>query len=447
MAEARPLWAWLTRVCAGAALPVLVEQAGATETVLAAASLHTRALETWHAWRRQGVRPGDVMEDPSPAGLEAVVRLLACLAGGLVWRPLKAGAAALCRPGAWRLTPSAERLEGSRFDGGNAPGPSGLWLESSGTEGPPRAVLVSQAALCWQLEAHQRALALGADDVRVLTLPWTHAFGVVLDLLLGLVSKQTLVVAPLTGAWSPRSLAVLLADREATWWSAVPRLLELVMDASPPRCRAPRKVLVGGAPVSPALRAAAARWVGPEGRLHVGYGMTEAGPGLALDGALLPGVAARLEAGRLLVQSPAWCGADGDGLWHDTGDLASFDASGHLDVIGRASRRVKAPDATWVSLDALEAELAGRPGVKAAAITRHGAGWQVSALVETGTPSLGGLEGFLSRRLGDGVTVRLERATPQLLAALAATPAKSLSAALATVTKPPAPSVGLPPAA
>ncbi|MCU0698675.1 MAG: hypothetical protein MUC96_19410, partial [Myxococcaceae bacterium] len=71
MADAKPLWAWLTRVCAGAAVPVLVERDGTDETVLAAASLHTRALETWHAWRKVGARPGDVVEDAAPVGIEA----------------------------------------------------------------------------------------------------------------------------------------------------------------------------------------------------------------------------------------------------------------------------------------------------------------------------------------------------------------------------------------
>jgi hypothetical protein len=62
-------------------------------------------------------------------------------------------------------------------------------------------------------------------------------------------------------------------------------------------------------------------------------------------------------------------------------------------------------------------------------------------------------------RLSDGVTVRPEHATPQRLAALAATPSKSLraalaatpskslSAALATVLKQPAPFAGHPPGA
>jgi hypothetical protein len=78
-------------------------------------------------------------------------------------------------------------------------------------------VLLSQAALCWQLEAHHAVLQPGRDDVRVLTLPWTHAFGLVLDLLLGLVAQQTLVLAPLSGTWSPRSLASRLAEADATW--------------------------------------------------------------------------------------------------------------------------------------------------------------------------------------------------------------------------------------
>ncbi|MDX2008581.1 MAG: AMP-binding protein, partial [Myxococcaceae bacterium] len=239
MAESRPLWAWLTRVCPGSAVPVLVEPDEGHETVLAAASLHTRALETWHAWRKAGARPGDVIEDTTPRGLDAVVRLLACLAGGLVWRPLKDGPEPPL-PSAWRVDPQG-RLSGGPATRRLAAGPSGVLLESSGSEGAPKRVLLSQAALCWQLEAHRAVLQPERDDVRVLTLPWTHAFGLVLDLLLGLVAQQTLVLAPLSGTWSPRSLASRLAEAGATWWCTVPRLLELVLDAAPPDGRGPTR--------------------------------------------------------------------------------------------------------------------------------------------------------------------------------------------------------------
>ncbi|MCU0696913.1 MAG: AMP-binding protein, partial [Myxococcaceae bacterium] len=381
---------------------------------------------------------GDVVEDAAPVGIEAVVRLLACLAGGLVWRPLKEPSAPP-RAGAFRLDGNGQ-LSGGPAQRGGAGGPSGVLLDSSGTEGPPRSILLGQAALCWQLEAHRLVLELAPHDVRVLTLPWTHAFGLVLDLLLGLVSQQTLVVAPLRGAWSPRALAARLAEADATWWCTVPRILELVVDAAPPGVSGPRRVLVGGAPVSARLRQGAQAWVGASGHLHVGYGMTEAGPGLAIDGRALPGIECRLDDGRLAVRTPAWCGAPSPDGWHDTGDVASLDAAGRLEVAGRASRRVKSPDATWLSLDALEAELATRPGVKAATIHQAGAGWAVCVLTDAGLTSMPGLTGFLERRLGAGVQLRVEPASPTLLAALAATSAKSISAALARWVSPPPPS-------
>jgi long-subunit acyl-CoA synthetase (AMP-forming) len=305
-------------------------------------------------------------------------------------------------------------------------------LESSGPEGQPKSVLLTQAALVWQLEAHQRALALAPHDVRVLTLPWSHAFGLVLDLLLGLVSQQTLVVAPLSTSWSPRSLALLLKEVEATWWCTVPRVLELMVGAAPSP-GGPLRVLVGGAPVGPSLRETAREWLGAGGRLHVGYGLTEAGPGVSLDGRLLPGVSARLEDGRLFVQSPAWCGPESESGWHDTGDLATLDADGQLEVLGRTGRRVKGPDATWQSLDLLEQELARRPGLRAATIDRREQGWSVAVLLDDGAGPPAGLERFLERRIGGPIALRWERATPRLLAALAAIPAKSLSVALARV--------------
>jgi acyl-coenzyme A synthetase/AMP-(fatty) acid ligase len=435
MADARPLWRWVSSVCNGASEPVLVERALSGDTVLAAASLHTRALSTWHAWRQLGVRPRDLIEDPLPRGIEAVVRLLACLSGGLVWRPLPEGATPVSASerSTWRLNPngSLTRVE-PVSTAAPLPIPDGacVLLQTSGSEGTPKQVALTQAAICWQLERHREVLSIESGSVRVMTLPWTHAFGLVLDLLLGLVSRQTLEVAPMTAGWSPKQLAERLALAEADWWCTVPRVLELVMNAAPPSRRGPRNVLVGGALISPRLQAEASAWLDPKGALHVGYGLTEAGPGVAMNGRLLPGIEARIDAGTLVIRSPSWCGPGDASQWHHTNDLATLDACGHLEVVGRASRVVKGPDGLWTSLDAFEVELARRLGGRAVCVARRGLGFTVIALVD-GAPIVdAALPRFIERRLGGPVDLHLESVTETVWRALAATPSKSLSGAL-----------------
>jgi hypothetical protein len=81
----------------------------------------------------------------------------------------------------------------------------------------------------------------------------------------------------------------------------------------------------------------------------------------------------------------------------------------------------------------LEQELARRPGLRAATIDRREQGWSVAVLLDDGAGPPAGLERFLERRIGGPIALRWERATPRLLAALAAIPAKSLSVALARV--------------
>ncbi len=162
--------------------------------------------------------------------------------------------------------------------------------------------------------------------------------------------------------------------------------------------------------------------------------MTEAGPGVAMNGRLLPGIEGRIEAGTLVIRTPSWCGPGESTQWQDTNDLATLDEAGRLTVVGRASRVVKGPDGLWTSLDALEFELARRLGARAVCIARRGEGFSVIGLVD-GAPIVdAALPRFIERRLGGPVDLHLESVSESLWRRLAATPSKSLSGALDRMT-------------
>jgi long-subunit acyl-CoA synthetase (AMP-forming) len=309
-----------------------------------------------------------------------------------------------------------------------------LLLETSGSDGAPKQVPLTQAAVRWQLEAHLAVLPLEPDEVRVACLPWTHAFGVVLDLLLGLAARQTIVLAPLQAGWTVRGLTEVLDRHDASWWCTVPRVLELVVRHGRRRAASPLHVLVGGAAVSPRLVRDAGAFMagGGGGVVHVGYGLTEAGPGLAIDGRLLPGVEGEVREGSLWVRSPAWCAPLGPEGWCDTGDLAALDGGGHLEVIGRASRVVKGLDGQWVCLDAIEAELAARFDLITASVSRCEGGWRLTVLTTLpGGDELNRVRVAIERRLGSVTKATEHVLTDEVVTRLSRTPTKHLGQAVA----------------
>ncbi len=152
-----------------------------------------------------------------------------------------------------------------------------LILATSGTTGSPRWVVLSDGNLRAVLSGHLPRLGLeGASVLSVL--PWTHAFGLIIDLLPAILAGATVFRDP-EGGRDPRVTADLILRHRITHFSAVPLAYHRLADHSGDGAllRQLRGGVVGGAPVTPSL----AGLLAPT-RLRVGYGLTEASPGLAL---------------------------------------------------------------------------------------------------------------------------------------------------------------------
>lgn len=247
-----------------------------------------------------------------------------------------------------------------------------LLLDSSGSSGSPRTVALSWANLSAQLDSHTPALGLTQADTALCILPWSHAFGLLVDLLPALLSGATVIPAP-DAARDLDRLADTALRWDATHLCAVPRTIERLADhpRGPQVLGALRGGVVGGAPVTDATSALLART-----RLRAGYGQTEASPGIALGlpGEWSPGwlgrpIACRSQIapdGRLLIQGPNVCAGfwTPSGLvesapdrWLDTGDLVEPHRDG-LRFLGRADRRFKLANGRIVEAPSIERRLA-----------------------------------------------------------------------------------------
>lgn len=246
-----------------------------------------------------------------------------------------------------------------------------LLLCTSGSLSRARWIPLSDENLLANLDSHSPALGF-ADARLVSALPWRHAFGLLIELLPALFSRATIWRDPHGGRDTEQLLAMLIAH-SATHLCGPPLLFERL--AAHPAGRSILQGLsggvIGGAMLSPELAEALTGT-----RLRVGYGQTEAAPGICLGapGDLEPGYlgsplgcATRIAGeGELEFRGANACFAEWSaerGLsplarerWVRTGDLVR-EAGGRLYYSGRADAALKLPNGSWLGLEELEARI------------------------------------------------------------------------------------------
>jgi O-succinylbenzoic acid--CoA ligase len=331
--------------------------------------------------------------------LDLALAAVACSAAGTALLPLDP----LTAPGAW---PRLQELAGGRLHclrtrsgdwpldrGAPAPavGPDdpddlALVIASSGSEGEPKAVMLTAGNLAAAVAASQQRLPLAAGDVWLGCLPLHHIGGISL-LYRCLRAGATLL---LHGSFSAPEIWRDLNEQAVSHISLVPVMLARLLDVAggrPPPASL-RHALIGGGALSRPLceRALAAGWP-----IRPSWGLSESAaqaatllspyeewwPGLV--GEPLPGLSARIAAdGRICLrgaqvmagylnpeQRPGFGLIDG---WLITGDLGDIDAAGRLSIHGRADDLLVSGG---VNVHPAEVEdcLAACPGVRDVAVT------------------------------------------------------------------------------
>lgn len=261
------------------------------------------------------------------------------------------------------------------------PDSEALIIATSGSEGLPKAVVLSHRALAAAACASAAAIPLQPGDVWLDCLPLNHIGGQAI--LWRCLAAGACV--RLHRSFDAARVWHDIAAGKASHVSLVPAMLSRLLDiADTPPPPALRCALIGGAALSQALwqRARDAGWP-----LFVSYGMSETAaqittlrPGEAwhegLVGQALPGVDITIaDDGRVAIRTPqlllGYLGEAGSGPvdgWLHTGDLGRIDANGRLTLLGRA-------DDVFVSAginihpQEIETQLASCPGIADVAVT------------------------------------------------------------------------------
>lgn len=364
---------------AGRATPVLHDGDGA----LTGRALRELAT-AWSAWlRAHGLVPGDRVACALPSARAFVALLIAALEHGLTLALLPAGAGVDDAADALdaRLMIAAASADGAPpvramlREPVGAPTPDVRFLlQTSGTSGARRWIALSDDNVRAVLDSHAPAHPLAGATV-LSVLPWHHAFGLSIQLLPALLAGATLLREPSAGR-DPAALLAACGTHDVTHLDAVPHTLR-VLAAHPDGLAMLMRLrggVVGGAPVDAPLAAMLART-----RLRVGYGQTEASPGIALGapGEWRAGLLGRAlgcevridDDGVLAFRGPNACvGSWDDGAlsrlapdrWVRTGDLARQEPDGTLLFEGRLAASFKLANGRHVAAAAVEAAVRAR---------------------------------------------------------------------------------------
>ncbi len=246
---------------------------------------------------------------------------------------------------------------------GISPNDPATVLFTSGSEGAPKAVVLSHANLL----ANRRQIAARVDfspaDLALNALPMFHSFGLTGGFLLPLLSGVRVFFYP-----SPLHYRIVPEIAYATGATILfgtdTFLAGYARRANPYDFYALRYVFAGAERVREETREIWSERFGK--RILEGYGVTECSPVIAVNtpmhyragtvGRFLPLVEHRLEpvpgiehGGRLVVRGPNvmagyLCGGDikePEGGWYDTGDIVTVDAEGFAAIVGRIKRFAK----------------------------------------------------------------------------------------------------------
>ena len=256
---------------------------------------------------------------------------------------------------------------------------------SSGTSGDPKVVMLTEAGLLADLTAGLELYEFARGGRYAKLLPYSHAFGLVCDLLAPLVTGGTIAL--------PHASATFVAELPhlaPTALNLPPRaaaMLADLLDAGTYKLPSLRKILCGGA----GLAASVTQRMRVHGIEAFGcYGLTECSPCVSVnrdgwhkDGSC--GVALGCnevrtgDAGEVLVRGAnvmaGYLGRpeltasriDRDG-WLHTGDVGHIDSDGFLFVDGRLDDVIVLADGTMVAPEVLERALEAHPAIEQALV-------------------------------------------------------------------------------
>jgi long-subunit acyl-CoA synthetase (AMP-forming) len=311
--------------------------------VLSGLALWRMAHDRRHQLRAEGFKKGDLYFCQRPNGFEFLVDFMACIVGQYRFFPCQT------------LTPE-EKQKAQDLVLMNPE--ISVFLVTGGTV-RRKIIGLTENNIIHQIESHSKILELKSEETRLCLLPWSHSFGLVLDLLTGIYHQQTMIIARNSSA---QEILKSLQNFDVQHMACVPRHLEAIKQKVTLENLKNVQIHFGGASLSEETLA----WCHSRFKsVQTGYGLTEAGPGVLMNGVpvgceviLKPSPFENLQEIWVRPQFPSfWTEKeiDSDGFFN-TFDLART-KDNLIFIEGRNSDFFKTANGQWTSRKALNLEV------------------------------------------------------------------------------------------
>ena len=242
-------------------------------------------------------------------------------------------------------------------------------LFTSGSQGPPKGVALSQRNICSNIYQILARLDVQNDEQLLNTLPSFHSFGLMGGTLLPIARGVQVCQHPTPLDY--RGIVELIAEKQISCLFStgtfLGRYAKEIQEDEIEQMKSLRLLIAGGERLRGSVRKVWDEKL--EMKIYEGYGVTEAAPGVCIStpfanrkgsvGLVLPDIEVRLQpqegidaGGTLVIKGPnvmmGYLLSDQPGViqpppdgWYDTGDVVNIDKDGYVYIVGRHKRFAK----------------------------------------------------------------------------------------------------------
>ncbi len=279
--------------------PLIYEMIDKTETILSAATLWGLALQRHHVWRKNGVKPGDMVFDES-TGFNQIIVLLASIIHQCTYVPVQPGRfdeeiELIHKKVAYWHTDNKRSIVMFRARE-ELPENNHVWnlgvFSTSNYFAGETFYLFREDQILVHLKRFKQLFDIKVCSSRLCLLPGYSAYGIVFDLLLGLFSGQNIYIYQAHKSYYSR-LKYWFKNIEFDFLTVVPKMIPMITASLPkdPHRNRSISLLSLGAAIPRAVRESAEKNFKA---VHEGYGRLASGLVNLLDGEVF-GCQARLE--------------------------------------------------------------------------------------------------------------------------------------------------------
>lgn len=329
------------RVLKDKATPAFIKYHNETPEYLSAANIYFHVLKRIKYWYRNGLREGKTLKI-SPDPFNVIVDFMVCLKLKASYYPV---APTLLNAPFEILDTDSLELNLTTY--------SPLILNTSGTTNQKTYGLTEQG-LMFQLNGHEEFFKQYPHNHKLSILPTFHCFGLILDYLLAI--KMDKYISFMNKPSFFLKDIQKLFNEEIDFITGVPKQMELLVNFAKKDKSLASKLkectfYFGGALLPEALKENAQNTFK---NIIEGYGLTEAGPGVLMNGRPLNGIDLKIVNQKLCIKSPSLAqGLSLDDNYYQTQDIF-IKSEGAFKLIGRDDEFVKSSNGKFSHFSEIE---------------------------------------------------------------------------------------------